>query len=102
MNDVTEGEVGRVDQDACFLACFADRSLDHRFTCLQVPAGRAQLTVGVAGARPFQQEDRSVGAAQEDVDVHDGAVAIRRKGPFWPAVPLGRAEIVVRSHSRRA
>jgi hypothetical protein len=61
MNDVTEGQVSRVDQDACFLTRFADRSLDHRFTGLQVPAGRAQLTVGVAGARPLQQEDHSVG-----------------------------------------
>ena len=61
VNDMAEGQVSRVDQDACFLPRFADRFLDRGFTCLQVPAGRAQLTVGVAGARPLQQEDRLVG-----------------------------------------
>ena len=75
-----------------------------------VPEGRGLVVVdisdraaiGAAGARPLQQEDHSVGASQEDVDIHDGAVAIRRKGTFWPAVLLERAEIVVRAHSRRA
>jgi hypothetical protein len=46
---------------------FADRTLDHRFHGLQVPRGRAQLAVGVASARPFQQKNHSVGTLQEDV-----------------------------------
>jgi hypothetical protein len=36
-----------------------------------------QLAVGVAGAGAFQQEDHPVRAQQQDVNVHDGAVAIR-------------------------
>jgi len=50
MNDVAEGQVGRIDAHADLLTRFADHALDHRFPCLQVPRGRAQLAVGVASA----------------------------------------------------
>ena len=41
MNDVAEGQVSRLDDpDFLMLLCFADRSLDHRFPCLQVAGGR--------------------------------------------------------------
>ena len=40
MNDVAEGQVSRIDEHTDFLMCFADRSMDHRFPCLQVARGR--------------------------------------------------------------
>ncbi len=103
MNDVAEGKVGRIDAHANLLARFADRALDHRFPCLQVPRGRAQLAVGVASARALQQEDYSIRTLQEDVDVDNAAVAIRYKCPFrFAAGPFSRVEVAVAFHSRRA
>jgi hypothetical protein len=62
-------------------------------------SSRAQLAVGVAGPGPLQQEDHPVGAPQQDVDVHDAAVAIHCHG-------LGRlmigAESVIPGHDRQA
>jgi len=41
MHDMPEDQVSWIDQDACFLPCFADHALDHGLAGLQVPAGRS-------------------------------------------------------------
>jgi hypothetical protein len=65
--------------------------------------GWAQLAVGVASARAFEQENHSVWALQKDVKVNDDAVPIRGEGTFPVATgPLRRAEILIAIHPRRA
>jgi hypothetical protein len=75
-----EGQVGGIDADADFLGRLADRAVNNGFAVFQVPGRRAQLAVGVAGAGAPQQEDHPIGPLQQDVDIHDAAVAARRPG----------------------
>jgi hypothetical protein len=41
VHDMPEDQVGRIDQDARLLTCFADHALDHGLARLQVPRRRS-------------------------------------------------------------